>query len=367
MLCGKEYKKIRIEGELRDKKIELDATKLANEEIMQSSVFNIRSRMKASEELRNHNLNMVKAEQDALDAQFAEQLISVDEYNRQRLELENEAKEARLAIAEDENEQRKKFMEELYNQTVNLINSGYEAQKRALQEQLNDLKQYYTTSQEEAEKDASKQLISKEELARRELEIKRKMAKAEKEQAIFNVVSSVIQAVSGMLAAKPIGPWNWALSALTAAMGAVQIAQIKSQPLPRYARGKKADKKEGHWAKVGELGPETVWIPQGAAVIPANKSKNIGFDVLREFNIARPEIPARPNVNLHREYFDSRRNNTYVSNNVDIDYDRLGKSVAKYMPHVNQLNVNMDRNGIKYWLQEDNMKTELLNTRYRIN
>jgi hypothetical protein len=61
----------------------------------------------------------------------------------------------------------------------------YDSQKEALQQQLSDLKEYYTTDEAEAKSSADKKYITKEALAAKELEIKRKIAETEKKDAIF--------------------------------------------------------------------------------------------------------------------------------------------------------------------------------------
>lgn len=73
--------------------------------------------------------------------------------------------------------------------------------------------------------------------AKKEAAIRRKQAEREKALAIFQGLISVATAIVAALGAKPWTPANFAFAGVVAALGAVEIAAIASQPLPEAGKG----------------------------------------------------------------------------------------------------------------------------------
>lgn len=299
-------------------------------------------------------MQAISAEMQALEEKHNAGIISEKEYQQQLAEIRNESAALELEQLQEQQEAMKEVRQAAFDFVIGLVNGAYDSKKAALQQELDDLHHYYTTDAEEAKNNADLKLISEEEMARRELDIKRKQAKADKEQAIFNAVISTITAVAGTLAQKPIGIWNIALAAIMAATGAIQIAKASSQPLPKYAKGRKGGKGEMAW--VGERGPEVMWIPDGASIVPAYLSKNMTPETMKRYDIPMPQLPQMPNyevdtTEIKRQY------------GVAIDYDKLGRAVADnvHIPDVSQLNVSMDEDGFKKYLVKGRSETKILN------
>jgi hypothetical protein len=102
-----------------------------------------------------------------------------------------------------------------------------------------------------------------------------------------------------------------------------------------------------------------MWIPDGASIIPAHKSKKLmeGMKVAREFKVPFPKVPSLSDIDISGLKGDS----------VYIDYDKFGRAVAGNMPkspEIQQLNVTMDENGFSKYLTSKTGKTHYLNTRY---
>lgn len=96
-----------------------------------------------------------------------------------------------------------------------------------------------------------------------------KQAKQDKTAAIFRAVIGTAQAVIQGLAFGP--PLGYVFAALNAALGAVQIALIASQPIPQYAKGTRSARKG--LAMVGERGRELILGPDGSvALTPSTAS-----------------------------------------------------------------------------------------------
>lgn len=217
----------------------------------------------------------------------------------------------------------------------------FDGKSQQLNQELSDLENYYTTDIEEAKKNKNLKLISEEEFAKRQTEIKIKQAKLDKEQALFNIALSTAQAV---IAALAMVPPNIPLSIFAGVTGAAQAIAVASKPLPKYAKGKKAGG-SGHFATVGELGAETMWIPDNAAVIPHNRKLN--FDTFQDFGIP------------------TEMDSKWIRGN-EIDYDKLGASVGKHVkiPKQKAVTVNVDKNGITV-NESDLSRTTFLNKKYQ--
>lgn len=226
-------------------------------------------------------------------------------------------------------EQRKQELVQQTAQILNTIgNAVFDNQYNKLQQQQSDLEHYYTTDAEEAKKNKNLKLITEEEFNNKQLQLKRKMAKLDKEQAMFNIALATAQAIISALVSIPP---NVPLSIYAGVLGGIQLAAAASKPLPKYAKGKRAGGK-GHFAMVGELGPETMWVPDGAGIVP--NGLDLNYSNLSRFNI--PDLPD----------FDSKYMKEY--SNQSIDYDKLGKAVADNIniPTPKPVTVNIDKNGI---------------------
>ena len=213
----------------------------------------------------------------------------------------------------------------------------------SIQQQIDDLDEYYTTDAEEAKEDANKKYISEKELADKKLALKRKAAAVEKAEAAFNIAMNTAMAIMRIWADVPkvdFGATTIAMTAFAAALGATQLAMVLAKPLPKYAKGRKRGK--GEYAMVGERGAELMWIPDNASIVPhhkVNKPETWG-----DYDVPMPYIPAQPNI--EREIIRS-----IVMQHVGfagLDYDRIGKSVADniHIPEQKAVYVTVDRNGI---------------------
>jgi hypothetical protein len=278
--------------------------------------------------------------------------------------LEKELSEKRIAIAEEEKAARLQIFEELSGLLSNIGNALYDGQKQKLDQELSDLEHYYTTDAEAAKKNKDLKLISEEEMARRQLEIKRKQAQAEKNQAYFNATLQLAEGVVRIWSQTGVNPiLAGVLTGILVANAAIQIAAISSKPLPKYWKGRKGGK--GEWALAGEYGPELMWIPDGASIMPHRDTKKGltgDMNVFDRWNMPRinPNIPQMPNVsqNIINQY------NREHPAGERIDYDRLGRAVAKHMkfPKQKDVSIHFDKSGLS--IAEGNTTTHFLNSKY---
>ena len=368
----KDYDAKVIDNNLKNMQITLDAERIKNEKILVSG--NFMEKMKAREEVAQHERKMLDAEEAALKEKLAKGIGDVEAHNQRLGELANERAKQELTELEDTEAQKKQVRQAAFDFAVGLMNSLYEAQKERLQQQLSDLKEYYTTDAEEARNNANKQLLTKEEMSRRELALKRKQAQVEKEQAIFTatleygkgVVSALASGAQGGLAAPGLMA---AFVAILTAGYAVQMAAIANKPLPKYWKGRKGGVGEYSW--VGEHGPEVMWVPDGASIVPSHKSRSLTPEVMREFNIRIPELPVMPRLSVSEKELrgDVGTWRTCGTMGATIDYDRLGRAVAENVkiPEVSQLNVSFDEEGYTKYVASSSGKTKVLNVRFSMN
>jgi hypothetical protein len=145
-------------------------------------------------------------------------------------------------------------------------------------------------------------------------------------------------AIMNAATTKPFVPLGAAMVALVSALGATQLAVALSKPLPQYAKGRKGGK--GEYALVGERGPEVMYIPQGASIIPNNKLERP--DTWGDYGIPKANIPQMNTISTEQLAM------TMMLGMNAIDYNRLGKAVADNIkiPQQNAVSVNIDRSGI---------------------
>ena len=145
-------------------------------------------------------------------------------------------------------------------------------------------KDIITTEEAEARKRAAEEETSRKnkELEKKKAELQTRQAKFQKSIDIAQTIAATAQAI--MVAYKDAGPIAGAIfAAMIAATGAVQLATIIAQPIPKYAHG--TDNHPGGLAIVGDGGrseavlvgdkayitpdkPTLLSLPAGAEVVP---------------------------------------------------------------------------------------------------
>ena len=176
----------------------------------------------------------------------------------------------------------------IYDAQIEDLERQEEANEETKEKELakiEELAEKGAISEEEAEarKRAAEDKTAKknEEIARKKAALQTRQAKLEK---AANIISTIMNtAVAVMKAWSQGGIFAAPMAAMIAAMGAIQLATIVAQPIPKYAKGTKGHK--GGLAWVGDGGvsetiitnkgafltpdtPTLVDLPKGAKVIP---------------------------------------------------------------------------------------------------
>lgn len=181
-------------------------------------------------------------------------------------------------FADDKKKLFEDLAEELQNLTFTLFTAGVEQQKNAIQEQIDLLEQKkqkdievanqtFTNAQDRAAAIAvieARAQAQRENLQRKQRDLDVKKAQFDKAQAVARIIQET--------ALNVIKYFGTPLAILAGAIGAVQLAAVIAQPIPRYKHGKNvSDDYEGP-AIVGDGGkPEAIIRESGQVEITGSK------------------------------------------------------------------------------------------------
>ena len=178
---------------------------------------------------------------------------------------------------------------------------------------------------------------------RERAKIIRKRIIAEKEVGIFQAFISTASAVINQLNIKPASPLNFVLAALAGTIGAAQVAQIASTPVPKFAKGTLN-------VKGGRRGEDSVHalLMPGEAVIPSSTNSQYAdaIDAIYNRKISPEAI------------------NNFAKNggSVMIDNSELVKAF-KDRP---EKGISISEHGIAGWYQTKGKKIKIMSSKYAI-
>lgn len=287
--------------------------------------------------------------EDDIRQRYAEGLVDKQAFETAMFDIGQQRRQRELDDIKMKAEAEKAVREKLFEIGSTIVTSLFEAKRTSLDQEKSDLDKFYTTDANAAKENHNLKLISQKEMDKKQFDLKLRQAKLDKEQALFNIAISTAQAVMASLAAVPL-PLGLPLMLANIALGAVQAGAVLAKPLPKYARGRKGGR--GEWATVGEKGPETMWVPEGASIVPAHRKLDPA--TFAEFGIPNPY----PHID--------RWITDQATPGERIDYDRLGRSVAEnihipeYKP--SQVNLHVSDRGVR--VQEGRTTTDILNKKY---
>jgi hypothetical protein len=185
------------------------------------------------------------------------------------------------------------------------------------------------------------------ELDQKEKTIKIRAAQRDKQIAIFQAIIATAAAVAKAL---PVIP----LAIIAGALGAAQIALIAARPIPKFARGKAKGVYEGPGI-VGEAGAELIerngrmMVATKPALVMLNKQDKVY--TARETAKMLASIPSMGKAPARDQV---------PANGLKIDYDKMGKIIAKNIP---QVGLSVDEFGFKTWVRDGIDKTTYLDKR----
>lgn len=257
-------------------KASLSATKA----ILEDPNLSPESRLKLEEEIAQKEIDLANAVRDA-EISAAQQSA-----NAQRKKIES------IADAIDQAAQvmgaLSNFVSAIYDGQIQKVEEQQETSEKASEAELARIDKLaetgaITTEEAEARKRAAEEKTAKrnEELEKKKAALQTRQAKLEK---ATNIVTTIMNTATGIMKAfAQGGMFATPIAAMIAAMGAIQLATIVAQPIPKYAKGTKGHK--GGLAWVGDGGvsetvitdngmyltpntPTLVDLPKGAKVLP---------------------------------------------------------------------------------------------------
>lgn len=328
----------RMVAEMRVKESENAAMRILNDE--NSTNEQIRA---ARETLANHDKNLRDIRMQEIESAYERGLITEQQLQDEKLEIEREALDAEAEMIAERTAQTQELVNNIMSFVSDMADEVFGAISDHIQQELDDLEEYYTTDAEEAKEDAKKKYISEKEMEDKKLELKRKQAAVDKAQAAFNIAMNTAMAIMRIWADVPkadFGATTYVMTAMAAALGATQLAMVLAKPLPKYAKGRKGG--GGEYAMVGERGAELMYIPDNASIVPhhrLNQPQTWG-----EYNVPMPRVPAQPDI--ERAILQAA-----IMQQIgiaDADFDKFGKAVAQHIiiPEQKAVYVNVDRTGI---------------------
>lgn len=304
----------------------------------------------AREILANHEDNMCALRLQKLEEEKEAKLITEEQYQAEKLAIQRDALERERQLMEMSKEQVMQLTQEILSFAGDLASEIFGAISDHLSSEMEALDEMYTTDAEEAKENANKKYISEKELEDKKIALKRKQAAIDKASAIFSIGLNTAMGIMSIWA-DPTAVWGMkvALTTMVAALGATQLAIAAAKPLPQYAKGRKGGK--GEYALVGEKGPEVMYIPAGASIVPNNLIYSP--DKWDRFGVPTMTIPPMPQVESFSEL---------AWRGMPFDYERFGKTMRNNMPEQKMININIDRSGVT--VQSGNDTHTYMNTKY---
>lgn len=392
-------KELKSAKEQENKKAQAKAK--ANEEEKKKAEEQARAIAKAEEEANKRAMEDVGATEQ-LQKNYYKQLDIQKEYQKSSLEIDD-------MYARIQAEGRYKTSEEIYSQIEKELKDYEDLKKKQtdvddkyLEEKAKKEAQYrelakqtalqmlentaaftFDTIQQNLQQETDLKVAAAEEEMQRQLQgrelsaaqqqaierqSQREIAKIKTDAARKQRQADVVQAaVNGAIAITKAYATMDPISASIAAIGigittGLQIASIKNQPLPKFAKGTKGVEGAGTDTSDSIL----AYLSKGEMVIPTKTKESYfpALDLIFDKKVS-PSIAnellieaSKGNYNISNDY----NNPVYVNTSAPIDYERLDKLFSK---NKSTTNINMDEVGFRKFVISENVKTEYLNARFR--
>lgn len=315
------------------------ALRRGQERILSLERSTLQQRIAALNQLAALDIANVNARQDANEQAFQAGLISFEDYLVQYEKLKDEelaiterTENAKAAAILETNKETIQIALHVAGQVLDIVEQigaqrleAEQQQIEASRAQVDELLEAGAITEREAERRQKK-------LDLEEKKLRRQQAQREKDFATFKALLAVPQAfLQGLVQGGPI------LGAIYAGLAAAQAILIASRQPPKFGGGKNNDY-EGP-AELGETGPELWQTDSGMYYVKKRAFVYVGKKD-RVFNPAQTRaMLEKPGLQLDKSV--SVNNNTAVQK-MEIDYDKIGQAVGKYIP---QTGFNFDESG----------------------
>lgn len=284
----------------------------------------------------------LKIEEDLLQKQ--KELREIDVQNVKDIE------QRKLEESKKRAEQQKQVEQAAQQFAISLYNASFEYQRNQTTQQLDLLRRQRDIDLKNAgDNEAAKNIIN-ERFYRKDLELRRKQAAQEKQKAIFDVAIATATGIAKAAAAGAGTPLSAVYIAFMVATGAAQSAAIAARPLPKYKKGTKS-------VPGVDTGDDTVlaMLRPGEAVIPTEMNKK--YSPIVESMLDGTLDTKLANLDYSIASQAQKQDNTELINEV-----RSLKQAITKMPLAK---VNIDKKGVRTFIQHGNTETEFINNYFR--
>ncbi len=245
---------------------ETTTTELTKEEIeRQARLAEIRR--KAAELATTQRKNIILAERDDTFAALTEVEIERDRLHLKQLANMDEVKTKNEELTDkllEEERKRQEVIRETWLLRAEVASAGTDFIVTLFDRQLQALDKQKQRELEIAGDNESKREEIELKFEKKQIEIRRRQAIADKLSALFGIGVNTALAIAKSLP-------NLVLAGLSAALGALQAATVAAKPIPQFYKGVKDF--TGGAADVGERGRELIDTPNGTFLSPDQRTR----------------------------------------------------------------------------------------------
>ena len=294
-----------------------------------------------------------------------ERLEKEKEIARLRVQLSKETSDKIIEDAKREEEERKKveqakkrLIQESISAIISIGNSLFQRQIDNVDAEIEANQEEYDAKVETIDALAEKDIITteeaearkraaEEETSRKNKELEKKKAELQTRQAKFQKAMDIAQTIAATSLAVTKALPDFVLAALVGAMGAVQLATIIAQPIPKYAHG--TDNHPGGLAIVGDGGrSEAVLVGDKAYITPDKPtllSLPAGAEVVPDLN--DPAFLSRFVDNMYWITHNKKGEPVQIVNNFDAEgiiraNNEIRKEIGKLSKTISKSSKNID-------------------------
>lgn len=230
-------------------------------DLLESSLylFSGDERLEMEKKIAQLRVQLSKTTTDKINADAERELKE-----RQKVE------EAKKKLVQEVSEAIGKIGSAIFERRIQNIEAEIDANQEAYDKQVEEIEalaEKDIITKEEAE---ARKRVAEEQTSARNAELEKKKADLQTRQARFQKTIDIAQTIAStaqaiMTVYKQLGIFAGPMAALVAATGAIQLAAIIAQPIPKYAKG--TDYHPGGLAIVGDAGKHEAIISGGKAYI----------------------------------------------------------------------------------------------------
>ena len=251
-------------------------------------------------------------------------------------------------------ENEKEGKEQLRDMSIDTANQVFEHRQASIEREIDMLNAQRDREIANAgNNEAAKEEIRKK-YARKESQLRNKQAQSERNQAIFNLLVTQVPAVARAFRDFPY-PIALGISLLTALQFGMALSQLKSVPVPKYAKGKYRVQGPG----TGTSDSIPAMISKDETIVPAHRSTGKFGNVVQAFvEGSDADVAKAMMLHLRGDLFHNR---AATDTNMNT---RMLKEIRDEIRNKEEFQVHIDENGFRKFARRGHQLTEYINNRY---